>query len=107
MAKLALYLFLCFICGFGTMSVIPICNTIIQTVSEAHMRGRVVGFFAMAAFGTLPLGSLFIGWLANMIHPQNCMLGQGVLCLVIAGTFFRFLNTPMPAFENDKNKSSK
>jgi MFS family permease len=93
------YLFLSFVCGFGTMSVIPICNTIIQTVSSAQMRGRVVGFFAMAAFGTLPLGSLMIGWLAKMVHPQNCMLGQGILCLLIAAVFYRFLNTPMPALK--------
>jgi MFS family permease len=102
MSNLPLYLFLCFVCGFGTMSVIPICNTIIQTVADASMRGRVVGFFAMAAFGTLPLGSLIIGWLAKMVHPQNCMLGQGILCLVIAGSFYRFLNTPMPVLKNSK-----
>jgi len=94
--NLAVYLFLCFVCGFGTMSIIPICNTIIQTVSEARMRGRVVGFFAMSAFGTLPLGSLIIGWLAKLIHPQNAMLLQGVICLVITAIFYRFLNAPMP-----------
>ena len=103
MSILSLYLLLCFVCGFGTMSVIPICNTIIQTVSDAHMRGRVVGFFAMAAFGTLPLGSLLIGWLAKMVHPQNCMLGQGILCLLIAGAFYRYLNTPMPILKSDKH----
>lgn len=90
---LALYLVLCFVCGFGTMSVIPICNTIVQTVSSAQMRGRVVGFFAMAAFGTLPLGSLLVGWLAKVVHPQTCTLCQGVLCLLIALLFYRFLKT--------------
>jgi MFS family permease len=88
---LPVYLVLCFVCGFGTMSVIPICNTIIQTVSSAGMRGRVVGFFAMAAFGTLPLGSLLVGWLAKIIHPQTCMLAQGGFCLLIAFSFYQFL----------------
>ncbi|NLR67972.1 MFS transporter [Chitinophaga varians] len=90
---LPVYLFLCFVCGFGTMSALPICNTVVQTVSAEHMRGRVVGFFAMAAFGTLPLGSVLVGWLAKMISPQTCTLLQGVVCLLIAGTFYRFLKT--------------
>ncbi len=88
---LPFYLLLCFVCGFGTMAVIPICNTIIQTVSSAQMRGRVVGFFAMAAFGTLPVGSLLIGWLAKIIPPQTCTLIQGLFCLLIALFFYRFL----------------
>jgi MFS family permease len=99
--NLPLYLLLSFVCGFGTMSVIPICNTIIQTVSDVRMRGRVVGFFVMAAYGTLPLGALFIGWLAKMIQPQNCMLGQGVLCLLIAAVFYPFLKTPMPSLNKN------
>ncbi|MBC9933140.1 MFS transporter [Chitinophaga qingshengii] len=88
---LPVYLLLCFVCGFGTMSVMPISNTIIQTVSAADMRGRVVGFFAMAAFGTLPLGSLLVGWMAKIIHPQICTFIEGVVCLLITGVFYRFL----------------
>ncbi|RFM26451.1 MFS transporter [Deminuibacter soli] len=91
MRILPLFLLLCFVCGFGTMSVIPICNTVIQTVSSAQMRGRVVGFFAMSAFGTLPLGALLVGWLAKIIHPQTCMLVQGAASLLIALLFYRFL----------------
>lgn len=90
---LSLYLVLCFICGFATMSVMPISNTVIQMVSSAQMRGRVVGFFAMAAFGTLPLGSLLVGWLAKTIDPKTCMLCQGVVCLLITLLFYRFLKT--------------
>ncbi|ATL49366.1 MFS transporter [Chitinophaga caeni] len=88
---LPLYLVMCFICGFGTMSTMPICNTIIQTVSPAHMRGRVVGFFAMATLGTLPVGSIFIGWLAKIIGPQYCQLGQGIISIGIALFFYNFL----------------
>ncbi|ASZ09637.1 MFS transporter [Chitinophaga pendula] len=87
MSILPLYLVLCFVCGFGTMSVLPICNTVIQTVSSESMRGRVVGFFAMAAFGTLPLGSLIVGWLAKIVHPQLCTFFQGVVCLLITVIF--------------------
>lgn len=88
---LPVFILFCFICGFGTMSIMPICNTIIQTVSVAEMRGRVIGFFAMATLGTLPLGSLVIGWLSKYISAQHCQLGQGILCLIIGLFFYRFL----------------
>ncbi|WP_447642711.1 MULTISPECIES: MFS transporter [Chitinophagaceae] len=89
-----IYLVMCFICGFGTMSVMPICNTIIQTSSSPQMRGRVVGFFAMSTLGTLPLGSLLIGWLAKYIGAQNCQLVQGIICVLIALAFYKFLRKP-------------
>lgn len=90
---LPVFMLMCFICGFGTMSVMPICNTVIQTVSSQQMRGRVVGFFAMATLGTLPIGSLFIGWVSKMVEARYCQLAQGVICLSIAAAFYKFLKS--------------
>lgn len=87
----SLYLLMSFFCGFGTMSVMPICNTIVQTISSAEMRGRVVGFLVMATMGTIAIGSLFIGWLAKIIGPSRCQLLQGILCLLIVFVFSHFL----------------
>src|SRR5580704_9535344 len=42
-------------------------NTILQTVSDDHMRGRVISFYAMAFMGMMPWGSLLLGWLATRI----------------------------------------
>lgn len=84
-------LLILFFCGFGTMSIIPICNTIIQVRSKPEMRGRVISFFAMAAFGALPLGSLLIGWLSEYVGVKNCILFQGIIQLLIAIAFYRFL----------------
>jgi MFS family permease len=92
-------LLLATLAGFGTMSVIPISNTIIQLASSPAMRGRAISFFTMAAFGTIPIGSLLIGWLSNYIGPQNCILVQGVIALVIAVCFRKFLSTDMK-YEN-------
>ncbi len=84
-------LFVLFFCGFGTMSIIPICNTVIQVTSKPEMRGRVISFFAMAAFGALPLGSVVIGWLSGYIGIQNCILFQGIIEILIVITFYKFL----------------
>lgn len=92
-------LLLATLAGFGTMSVIPISNTIIQLASSPAMRGRAISFFTMAAFGTIPIGALLVGWLSNYIGPQNCILAQGIIALVIAVCFRKFLSTEMK-YEN-------
>ncbi|NIG55606.1 MFS transporter [Chitinophaga sp. Cy-1792] len=99
--SLPLYLLLCFLCGFGIMSALPICNMVVQMVSPSYMRGRVVSFLAMSTFGTLPLGSVLTGWLAKMIHPQYCLLLQGCIAIIIAACFYKYLHRsirqPAPA----------
>lgn len=96
------------ICGFGTMSLIPICNTILQLEAEEAMRGRVISFFAMAAFGMIPIGSLFIGAVSKYIGAPNSLLLQGILALVIAFSFYVFhkkrkLNQkPLPIINTDQ-----
>lgn len=88
-----LYLLMSAVCGFGVMSMMPICNTVVQTVSPSHMRGRVLGFFAMATLGALPLGSLLVGWITKIINVELCQAGQGVLCLLISISFYKYLKT--------------
>ena len=49
-------------------------NTVVQTLVDEDKRGRVMSFFAMAFFGTAPIGSLFAGAMADRIgapvhHP--------------------------------------
>ncbi|WP_428230890.1 MFS transporter [Flavobacterium sp.] len=78
------------VCGFGTMSLIPICNTILQLEAEEAMRGRVISFFAMAAFGMIPIGSLFIGMVSKYIGAPNSLMIQGIIALIIAISFYVF-----------------
>lgn len=86
-----LALVLCIFCGFGTMSVIPICNTIVQLGSAVEMRGRVMSYFAMAAFGMIPIGSLFVGWISSKIGVENTVMFQGITAILIVICFYKFL----------------
>jgi MFS family permease len=79
--------------GFGAMSQNTICLTIIQVHTDAHMRGRVMSFVAMGFFGMLPLGSLLVGTVSQKIGAQNTILGQGILAMIIAGLFSKFLRS--------------
>jgi MFS family permease len=79
------------LCGYGTMSQTTICNTVIQTEAHPAMRGRVISYFAMSVFGMLPLGSLLIGMVSEHIGAPNTILCEGIIALVIAAMFARFL----------------
>ena len=77
--------------GFGRMAQNTVLLTIVQVESDAKMRGRVMGFLAMAMFGMLPLGSLLIGAVSQQIGAPKALLCQGIMALIIAAAFFKFL----------------
>jgi MFS family permease len=59
-------------------------NTIIQTASEDHMRGRVVSFYAMGFMGMMPWGSLILGWLGSRIGVGQSVAVGGAVCILAA-----------------------
>jgi MFS family permease len=62
-------------------------NTILQTIVEDDMRGRVMSFYTMAFLGTAPLGSLLAGFVADHIGPMRTITLGGVACLIAAAIF--------------------
>ena len=73
--------------GGGMMIEMASTNTILQTIVDDEMRGRVMAFFTMAFLGTAPLGSLMAGLLADHIGPMKTVMIGGTAC-VIAGVIF-------------------
>jgi MFS family permease len=73
--------------GFCTMTQMASCNTLLQTLVEDHMRGRVMSLFTMAFMGMVPLGSLSSGQLAAVAGPAKTAAAGGGLC-IIAGLAF-------------------
>ena len=77
--------------GFGMMSQTTIIMTIIQVNSDKQMRGRVMSYVAMAYFGMLPLGALLIGAISQQIGAPNAILCQGIVALIVAAVFSKYL----------------
>jgi MFS family permease len=73
--------------GGGMMVETASTNTILQTIVEERMRGRVMSFYTMAFLGTAPLGSLIAGIAADRIGAPKTILLGGLAC-VAAGTWF-------------------
>jgi MFS family permease len=71
--------------GWGMMTCFASANTIIQTVVDDRVRGRVMAFFGMAVLGIAPFGSLLGGRVAALLSPPNDPLTGASRTLVIAG----------------------
>ncbi|MGI8509517.1 MAG: MFS transporter, partial [Gemmatimonadaceae bacterium] len=81
------------IVGAGFMIQMASTNTVIQTIVEEQLRGRVMAFYTMAFLGTAPIGSLLAGAIAEKIGaPRTVMLG-GAAC--IAGGLWFASRLPM------------
>ncbi len=70
--------------GAGFMLEMSATNTILQTITEEHLRGRVMSFYTMAFLGTAPIGSLIAGAAAARIGAPATIIAGGVACVAAA-----------------------
>ena len=75
------------VAGFGGITLIASCNTILQTILEEDKRGRVLSLFTVAFLGMTPFGSLGAGTMAGIIGPKDTLL-LGAACCLIGTTLF-------------------
>jgi MFS family permease len=75
--------------GMGGVLLMASSNTLIQTLVDDDKRGRVMSIFSMAFTGTMPAGNLLAGFLAAKWGTTVTLTASGVICIVIAGLFYR------------------
>jgi MFS family permease len=73
--------------GAGFMMQLAGTNTFLQTIVEERLRGRVMSFYTMAFFGTVPIGSLIGGAVAERVGAPVTIAMSGAVCL-LAGAWF-------------------
>lgn len=78
--------------GFGAIAQFTVCNIVVQSESAPGMRGRAISILMMAIFGMMPLGSVLVGAVSEHIGAPETVLGQGIVALILAAAFSRFLN---------------
>jgi MFS family permease len=67
--------------GGGMILAAASTNTVLQTIVEDRLRGRVLGFFTMAFLGLAPLGNLAAGALARAFGAPVTFAINGVVCM--------------------------
>ena len=74
--------------GSGFMVPMAATNTMLQTLSPDHLRGRVMSLFFIMFMSAPPIGSLLAGFLAPIIGAPLTVSIMGVGCLFAAGYVF-------------------
>jgi len=87
-----LSLALMLVTGFGMMQGLTASNTIIQTLVDERMRGRVMSYYTMAFVGMAPFGSLMAGALAHTIGAPRTVIVSGIAC--VAGGILFWMRLP-------------
>jgi len=79
--------------GFGMMQGLTASNTILQTLVDEHMRGRVMSYYTMAFVGMAPFGSLLAGALAHAIGAPRTVILSGIACIAGSLVFWSQLKS--------------
>ena len=76
--------------GFATLTFSTAANTTVQLAASPAMRGRVMALYLIVFMGGTPIGSPFIGWIAEVAGPRWSLIIGGVasaLAAVIAALY--------------------
>jgi predicted MFS family arabinose efflux permease len=79
--------------GGGVILAAASANTILQTIVDDNLRGRVASFFTMAFLGFAPIGHLVAGAVAAQFGAPATFFTNGVLCALAALWFWHRLPT--------------
>jgi len=72
--------------GAFSIAMMSTANSLLQLNSSEHMRGRVMSLYAIAFFGTTPLGAPLMGLISGASNPRFAMaIGAGLA--VVTGIF--------------------
>ncbi|HKR82006.1 MAG TPA: MFS transporter [Candidatus Saccharimonadales bacterium] len=84
-----------FVVGVLSIWFIALGNTTLQLTSDPHMRGRVMSLWAIAFFGTTPIGGPIIGYIGDHVSPRAGLLAGGLSAFVAAGVGY-LVGRPKP-----------
>ena len=74
--------------GFGLMIIFNTLNTLIQSLVDNRLRGRVLSIYSLAFFGGMPIGAFITGNVAELIGARTTILISAITSLITAGIFY-------------------
>ncbi len=79
-----------FFAGFGIILFFSVGNSLVQTQSPDRLRGRIMGIWALAFGGGMPVGSFWLGLLASRTSSGFALQAGGTFCALGALAVFSF-----------------
>jgi len=85
---LPLSLFLLVGIGFSLILIFNLANSSVQTLTPHALRGRVMSIYSLTFFGSLPIGALIIGAIADKIGEPPTLVITSLIVLIYAAVVF-------------------
>lgn len=76
-------------------------NTLLQLGIDDEHRGGVMAFYLLAAFGSIPIGNLLGGWLAQWLGLHHAALVSGLAVMGITALFWPTSNRVIASLERE------
>jgi len=70
-----------FCVGVAIMLIFNLANAMIQTLVADALRGRVMSIYSFSFFGLMPLGSLWVGLIAEHINEPTAIIINSLFLL--------------------------
>ncbi len=86
--SLPLVLILLTMTGFAMIISTATTNTVLQTLTPDHLRGRTMSVFTLAFVGMGPIGAFQAGYFAEKFGAPATMLVGGILCTLFTAAAF-------------------
>jgi predicted MFS family arabinose efflux permease len=90
---------LLFFAGAGLILFFSVGNSLVQSQSPDHLRGRLMGLWALVFGGGMPLGSFWMGLLASRTSPGFALQLGGLGCLLGAAAVWAAFRRGAPKEE--------
>ncbi len=87
-----------FFAGFALILVFNLANASIQMLTPDALRGRVMSIYAFVFFGSMPVGALLIGALADRLGEPTAVILNAAVCLAF-GVCVYILNPALRRLE--------
>jgi MFS family permease len=75
------------VAGFGVTLFMASANTLLISLSQTPQRGRVMSLFTLSFMGTVPIGALIAGLVAERIGAPMTLGAGGIICMLAAMAF--------------------
>ena len=74
--------FLLMVLGATMVGALALINTTLQIISPPELRGRIMSFYTLTVMGLAPLGSLWVGSVAEISGTRFALTLGGAICLI-------------------------
>jgi len=82
--------------GWSMMTAFASCNTMLQTLADEEMRGRVMALFTFTFMGTAPIGNFVTGAAAERLGAPAAVCLGGLVCLGSSWFYSRRMPMTLP-----------